>query len=327
MSSGNSIRQGIYQSRFVRRMALWLDAIPHPLIACEVAADYVAAARWTRTGGGLDGFAVEPLPPGSIFPTAVESNLVDASEVRAAVGRVFSRLRAKSEDVALLLPDTVIRVFVLHFDVFPRRADEAIPMLRWRLKKSVPFEAEETLISYMRQPPREEGVDIVTGLARLRIVREYESLVESVGMSPGVVMSSTLAAVPLLPDGRPSLLARVAGTTLTTAIVREGVLCGYRCITLPSDARHVTPQALLDEIYPLTAYYQDSWSEGIAQVRLAGLSDRTAEFREPLERELKCPVGSLLTLANDEGRIRSDERPLADRGLEALIGWTLNRGS
>jgi type IV pilus assembly protein PilM len=327
LSSTDSVRQGIYQSGFVRRVARWLDSIPHPLIACEIAADYVAAARWNRGGTGLDGFAVEALPPGAIFPTAVESNLVDAAEVRSAVGRVFSRLRAKNEDVALLLPDSVIRVFVLHFDVFPRKADEAIPILRWRLKKSVPFEAEETLISYMRQSPREDGVDIVTGLARLRIVREYESLVESVGMSPGVVMSSTLAAVPLLPDGRPALLARVAGTSLTTAIVREGVLCGYRCTTLPADAQHVTPQALLDEIYPLAAYYQDSWSEGIAQVRLAGLGERTEEFREPFERELKCPVESLLAAAGTEGRIRSDEQPLVDRGLDALIGWTLNRGA
>jgi type IV pilus assembly protein PilM len=200
-------------------------------------------------------------------------------------------------------------------------------MLRWRLKKSVPFEAEETLISYMRQAPRGEGVDIVTGLARLRIVREYESLVESMGMSPGVVMSSTLAALPLLADGRPALLARIAGSTLTTAIVREGVLCGYRCITLPADAMHLTPQALLDEIYPLSAYYQDSWSEGIAQVRLAGLGNRTEEFREPLERELHCPVGSLLSAALTEGRVRTDDQPLADRDLDALIGWTLNRGA
>lgn len=326
MTSTEGIRQGIYQSALVRRVARWLDAIPHPLIACEIAGDFVAAARWTH-GAGLDGFAVEPLPPGSIVPTPVEVNLIEPAEVRAAVGRVFSRLRARNEDVALLLPDSVIRVFVLHFDTFPRKPEEAIPILRWRLKKSVPFEAEETLISYMRQTPREDGVDIVTGLARLRIVREYESLVESVGMSPGVVMSSTLAALPLLPDGRPSLLARVSGTTLTTAIVREGILCGYRCISLPIDSRSVSPQALLDEIYPLAAYYQDSWSEGIAQVRLAGLAGRTAEFREPLERELRCPVGSLLAAAAEEGRIRSDERPLAERGLEALIGWTLNRGA
>jgi type IV pilus assembly protein PilM len=327
LSKGNSIRQGIYQSPIVRRMARWLDAIPHPLVACEIAMDYVAAVRWAGAGASLDGFAVEALPPGSILPTAAESNMIHPDDVRAVVGRVFSRLRAKDEQIALLVPDAVIRVFVLHFDVFPRRAEEAIPMLRWRLKKSVPFEAEETLISYMRQAPRADGVDIVTGLARLRIVREYESLVESMGMSPGVVMSSTLAALPLLSDGRPALLARVAGSTLTTAIVREGVLCGYRCITLPADAMHLTPQALLDEIYPLTAYYQDTWSEGIAQVRLAGLGARTEDFRQPLERELHCPVGSLLSAALTEGRVRSDEQPLADRDLDALIGWTLNRGA
>jgi type IV pilus assembly protein PilM len=327
LSEGNSVRQGIYQNPFIRRVARWLDAVPHPMIACEIAMGYVAAARWTRTGMGLDGFAVEALSPGSILPTAGESNLVNASEVRSAVGRVFSRLRARNEEVALLVPDAVIRVFVLHFDVFPRKSEEAIPMLRWRLKKSVPFEAEETMISYMRQAPRGDGVDIVTGLARLRIVREYESLVESVGMSPGVVMSSTLAALPLLSDERPALLARVAGSTLTTAIVREGLLCGYRCISLPADALHLTPQALLDEIYPLAAYYQDSWSEGIAQVRLAGLGDRTGEFQEPLERELHCPVGSLLTAASTEGRIGSDEQPLAERDMDALIGWTLNRGA
>jgi type IV pilus assembly protein PilM len=327
LSEGNSIRQGIYQSGVVRRLAQWLDAIPHPLVACEIAIDYVAAARWTRTGMGLDGFAVEPLPPGAIVPTAAESNLIDVAAVRGAVGRVFSRLRAKNEDVALLVPDSVIRVFVLHFDVFPRKSEEAIPMLRWRLKKSVPFEADETLISFMRQAPREDGVDIVTALARLRIVRDYEALMESAGMSPGVVMSSTLAALPLLSDERPALLARVTGSTLTTAIVRDRVLCGYRCITLPADAEHLTPQALLDEIYPLAAYYQDSWSEGIAQVRLAGLGQRAAEFKEPLERELQCPVGTLLAAAAAEGRVRADQHPLADRGLEALIGWTLNRGA
>jgi type IV pilus assembly protein PilM len=308
-------------------MARWLDAIPHPLIACEIAPDYIAAARWARRGSDLEGYAIESLPPGAIFPNAAESNLVDSAAVRTAIGLVFSRLSAKNEEVALLLPDAVIRVFVLHFDAFPRKNDEALPMLKWRLKKSVPFEADETLISYMRQSPREDGVDIVTGLARLRIVREYESLIESLGMSPGVVISSTLASLPLLSDGQPCLLARVAGSTLTTAIVREGVLCGYRCITLPADVRHLTPQALLDEIYPLAAYYQDSWSEGIAQVLLAGLGDRTDEFVEPLRQELKCPVGQLLNAAVADGRVRTQDRPLAERNLDALLGWTLNRGA
>jgi type IV pilus assembly protein PilM len=275
LSEAGGFRQGLYRSPLVRRMARWLDAMPHPMIACEISTDYVAAARWTHAGVSPHGLAYEPLQPGAISATAVDANLINGDEVRSAVGRVFSRLQAKNEAVALLIPDAVIRVFVLHFDEFPRKKEEAIPMLRWRLKKSVPFEADETIISYMRQPARGDGVDIVSGLARQRIVREYETVVESAGLMPGVVMSSTLAALPLLSGTRPSLLVRIAGSALTTAIVREGVLCGYRCIELPDDLLHLTPQALLDEVYPLAAYYQDAWSEGIAEVRLSGLADRT----------------------------------------------------
>jgi type IV pilus assembly protein PilM len=327
LSSALGTREGIYQSGFVRRVAGWLDAAPHPLLACEISSESVAAARWARAGGGLEGVAIEPLPAGAVVATAVETNLANPEVVRVAVARAFERLKAKPQDVALLVPDAVIRVFVLHFDVFPRSPAEALPMLRWRLKKSVPFEAEETLISFMRQAPLEEGVDVVTGLARLRIVREYESLMESAGMAPGVVMTSTLAALPLLDDRRPVLLARIAGTSLATAIVRSGVLCGYRCIELPASLAHLSPRALLDEIVPLAAYYQDSWHESVGQVRLSGFGGRLEEFARTLEIELNCPVGSLLSTAAAEGRLGDESRPLVERELDALVGWSLNRGA
>jgi type IV pilus assembly protein PilM len=327
ISVNTGIREGIYRSALVRGVSRWLDVVPHPLVACEIAPGYVAAARWARGGLGLEGFAIESLPPGAIVPSAVETNILMVAEVRSTVGRVFARLRTKGQVVALLVPDPVVPVFVLHFDTFPRRRAEAEPLLRWRLKKSTPFEAEETIISFMRQAPREEGVDIVTALARLRIVREYEQLMQSVGMSPGVVLSSTLAALPLLEDRRPSLLARVSGKNLTTAITRGGIMWNYRCIELPGDVSELSPQTLLDEIYPVTTYYQDTWKEGLAAVRLAGLGARVEEFREPLERELNCPAASLLASAASEGRLGNDQQPLADRDLDALVGWTLNRGA
>jgi type IV pilus assembly protein PilM len=325
LSSAATFRQGIYQSRFVRRVSRWLDAMPHPPVAIEIAPDRVAAARWTRAGS-VDGFAVEPLPPGSLVPSAVETNIANLAAVKAAVAGVANRLRAKDEDVALLLPDPVIRVFVQHFDEFPRSASEAIPMLRWKLKKSVPFEVDETLISYMRQAPREDGVDIVTSLARLRIVREYEGLAENAGLYPGVVLSSSLAAISLLEDDKPTLLARVSGNALTTAIVRDGVLCGYRCTELPASGSALTPQMLLEEIFPMAAYYQDTWGEGIRSVRVAGLGPRLADFIPPLEEEFRCEVRSLLHSAVSGGKIRHDGRPLADRELEGLVGWMLHRG-
>ena len=238
-----------------------MEATPHPQLAVEFLPGQVAAARFSRTGS-LGGYAVENLPPGAIVPSAIETNLANAAAVKSAVTNVCLRLGAKDEDVAVILPDPVIRVFVQHFDDFPRSAEEAIPMLRWKLKKSVPFEVDETLLSFMRQAPRTDGVDVVTAIARLRIIKEYEGLLEAATLRPGVVLSSTLAAISLLHDQRPTLLARVSGTSLTTAIVREGVLAGYRCTELPTHAGEVTPQMLLEEIFPLAAYYQDTGKKG-----------------------------------------------------------------
>ncbi len=325
MSSTATFRQGIYKFELVRRAALWLDAMPHTALAVEVTPDRVAAARWSRADV-LDGYAVESLPAGALVPSAVETNIVNSAAVKTAVANVCERLRAANEDVAMILPDTVIRVFVQHFEDFPRSAAEAEPMLRWKLKKSVPFEADETLISYMRQAPRESGIDVVTALARLRIIREYESLIEGLGLSPGVVLSSSLAAISLLDDDKPTLLARVSGTTLTTAIVRRGVLCGYRCTDLPAQGTNLTPQMLCEEIFPVAAYYQDTWQETIRSVRVAGLGSRLPEFIRLLESEFHCDVRSLLSSALSDGRIKDDARPLADRDLEGLIGWMLQRG-
>jgi hypothetical protein len=325
LSSATAFRQGIYQFEWVRRVALWLDAMPNAAVAIEVAPDRVAAARWSRTGS-LDGYAVESLPAGALVPSAVEANIVNVPAVKAALATVCERLRARDEDIALILPDTVIRVFVQHFEEFPRSAAEAEPMLRWKLKKSVPFEADETLISYMRQAPRESGIDVVTALARLRIIREYESLAEGIGLRPGVVMSSSLAAISLLEDEKPTLLARVSGSALTTAIVRRGVLCGYRCTELPAQGANLTPKMLLEEVFPVAAYYQDTWEETIQSVRVAGFGSRLPEFVRALEDEFRCEVRSLLHAAVSDGRIKEDARPLADRDLEGLIGWMLQRG-
>ena len=324
MSSASAYREGIYSIGAVRKFARWLEAAPHPQLAFEISSDRVAGARFSHSGA-LTASAVEGLPLGAIVASAIETNLQNVVAIRSAVINVCKILDARDEDIALLVPDPVIRVFVQHFDGFPRSSQEAVPMLRWKLKKSVPFEVDETLLSYMRQSPRADGVDVVTGIARLRIIKEYEGLFEAQKLRPGVVMSSTLASISLLDDQRPTLLARVSGTSLTTAIVREGILAGYRCTELPTHAGELTPQMLLEEVFPLAAYYQDTWQEGIQAVRVAGLGVRLPNFVRPLEEEFKCEVRSLLSAAITEGRMPSEGRGLADRELEGLVGWMLHR--
>jgi type IV pilus assembly protein PilM len=260
-----------------------------------------------------------------IVPSAVETNIADPEGLRAALTRVCSAVQAKDEHVALLLPDPVVRIFVQHFDEFPRKAEEAIPLLRWKLKKSLPFEMADTVLSYVQQPSREGGADIVTTIARLRVIREYEGLVESVGLNAGVVSSSSLAALALLESKSPTLVARVSDRSLTTAIIRSGALHGYRCTELPVRATEVSPQALFDEIYPLAAYFQDSWHEKIDSVFISGIVDRFAEFVAPFENEFKCKVQPLLRTNPADSRILQGGLKLAEAGLDGQVGWMLSR--
>jgi type IV pilus assembly protein PilM len=107
--------------------------------------ELVAAGRAGRGAAGAGQppvYAFEPLPAGALVPGIGEQNLrapeVVANAIRAALGQVSPRTRA----VTLVLPDTVVRVFVLDFDSLPAKAAEAIPVLRFRLRKMVPFEVE-----------------------------------------------------------------------------------------------------------------------------------------------------------------------------------------
>src|SRR6201998_3970611 len=155
----------------MRRLDRGRSAMRHPARAVEFSPNRVAVARWGKTRGTLESYAVEPVPFGAIVPSPVEVNVAQPDAVRGALRRAFSRVPGHGSDLALLIPDPVARVFILPFETFPRRADEALPLLRWRLKKSVPFDVEETVVSSMRQDGREGNLEGVGVLARRSIVR------------------------------------------------------------------------------------------------------------------------------------------------------------
>jgi type IV pilus assembly protein PilM len=301
----------------------WLDAMPHPSLVVEIASTHVAAARWGRDLAHLGAFGAEQLPDGAVTPSATQTNIVDRAAVRSAIHSVLTRVSKQGPDVALLLPDPSIRVFILPFDTFPRRADEALPLLRWRLKKSLPFDAEEAVLSWMRQPSRDGKIDIVAAVVRQKIVREYESVLEEEGLLAGVVQSSTLATLPILSQSGPTLMARLSGRNLTTVIVRGETMCVYRSTELGMDAQGLRPQAIFDEVFPAVAFYQDTWDGKVEQLRMAGFGEGEEGLREALSRELGCSAEPL----ESSREFTAEARSLVAQGLEPLVGWQMNRGA
>lgn len=257
------------------------------------------------------------------MPSATQPNIVDREAVRSAVRSVLSRVPKQGTDVALLLPDPSIRVFILPFDTFPKRAEDALPLLRWRLKKSLPFDAGEAVISWMRQLNRDGKIEIVAAVAREKIVKEYESVAEEEGLLAGVVQSSTLATLPVLTQSGATLLARLSGRNLTTVVVRGDTMCVYRSTELGLDAQGLKPQAIFEEVFPAVAFYQDTWGDKPEQLCVAGFGLGEEELREALSREIGCPAEPLGT-----GReFTAEARSLVAQGLESLVGWQMNHGA
>ena len=300
-----------------------MNAMPHPLSVCEIAPTHVAAARWNKGFGGLAATAREALVPGTVAPSPVETNIAKPEVVRDALTRALRRVPSRPPATALLLPDAVVRVFIFGFETFPRRSDEAIPLLRLRLKKSIPFDVEEAAISWMRQLGRDGKLEIVAAVARRKIVREYEEAVEAAGLEPTIVMSSSLATLPLLEDHGSTLFIRMSGRSLTSVIVGGETLCVFRSTDTGSDSTTLTPQAALDEVFPAIAYFQDTWGAGIDRVRFAGFGSREGIFRQALANELKCEVSPLAKAVPAKGLVQ-EARSLLNEDLEPLVGWMAN---
>jgi type IV pilus assembly protein PilM len=326
LSSAPSLTEQFYDLGPVRRIERWLTAMPHPPLVVDIASTHVAAARWGKINGSLDSFFVEPLTLGSVMPSPVEMNVAQPDAVKSALRRVFDHVPAREHGVVLLIPDLVVRVFILPFDTLPRSANDALPLLRWRLKKSVPFDVDETVVSWMRQAGNTGNLEVVTAVARHRIIREYEEIVEGLNAKVGVVLSSTLATLPLIEAHGATLMIRMSGKTMTTVIVRGTSLCVYRSTDMASEAALLSPQAMLDEIFPAMAYYQDTWGGAVDWVRLAGFGAREAIFRRALSDELKCSVGSLAESQEALG-LDSSAKDLLKQNLEGLVGWMMNGGS
>ncbi len=50
--------------------------------------------------------------------------------------------------MTVVVPDAAVRVLLLDFDQLPSKIAEALPVVRFRLKKLLPFDADTAAVSY-----------------------------------------------------------------------------------------------------------------------------------------------------------------------------------
>jgi len=118
-----------------------------PKIACEIAADRVIAARVSDSRQVLDLCSTSELAPGCVVPDLTEENLRQRDAVVSALREVLGNVGSRSRDVTAVLPDAAVRVALLDFEALPLKREEAEGVVRFRLRKSLPFDVDKAKVS------------------------------------------------------------------------------------------------------------------------------------------------------------------------------------
>lgn len=214
-------------------------------------------------------FAFEPLRPGVLVPGISEINMSSPEAISSAIRSALNSVSSSSRFVTVIIPDTAVRVFVLDFDTLPAKPSEAIPVLRFRLRKMVPFDVEHAGLSYQVLTQSKTEARVLVAILPSNILDEYETVVRGAGYEPGSVMPSALAALATLDSSEPVLAACLSKVAITTSITRGDDLLLYRTLDLPDDPQ----QRLLEvqrSVAVAAAYYEDKVSVLPKELYFAG---------------------------------------------------------
>ena len=271
----------------------YLAVDPPPLLVFEISEQAIAGVRRNPKTFDVEAASVRDLAPGVLEPAAGKPNVLRPEDFEAAVQDVLSAIRLpRRPDTALILPDASSRLTVLDFDELPGDATERLRLIRWRLKKTVPFDIETAKISYQTSPSP-KGISAMVAATPVDVIRQYEAPFERAGLWPGFVSLSTAASLNLLPAGGMTLFAKLAGRALTMTAVSDDAVRMVRCVDLPPGTDITNAKALddvLGDLYPTVVFVNDEFGTPVSKLILCGFEEAlaTATFRFP--KELGCEV-------------------------------------
>jgi type IV pilus assembly protein PilM len=239
-----------------------------PSVAIDVGASRVVAVRLGAGSPPAASYAVESLPAGAVVPGLMTPNIVDEGAVRQAVSRALDAI-GRPRRLALVVPDAVAKVSLIRFEKVPTSGHDLEALIRWQMRKSVPFRVDEAQVTWAEGQSLEGGGrEFVVAVSRREIVEQYEKVVSSGAAHVGLVDLATFNLVNLvLAQDAPDdwLLVHVAADSTTLAIVRRGQVIFYRQRGLDAE------ESLEDLVHQSAMYYEDRLAgRGFGRVFLSG---------------------------------------------------------
>ena len=315
-----------------RRLLRSLFTTPGPAVAVSIVPGLVTAVQIEsgRKGPTVRGHARLPLPEGAVTPAVQAANLADAPAVAAALDGVLDQLPRRPRRIALLLPDGVARVSMVRFASVPSRATDLDAMIRWQVRKAVPFDVDEAQLDWAPGRATDGGEqEFVVVLAHRAVVEEYERVCTAAGVHAGLVDLASFSLIDAaLADGVRDvgadwLLVHVGGGSATLAVVRGRHPLLFRTVA--------DGQPLGDLVHQTAMYYEDRLGGGgFSHALIAGnggAPDSVEAVRRVVEDRLAIAVEPIAQRLAPLLPDRDGLDPDALDGLAAPLGMLLRQSA
>ena len=261
-----------------------------PRLACEITTQSLVAARARSDGSALDVHTIRRLDKDTVRPSLSAGNIANASALGEMIASALSTVGGRKRDVVAVIPDAAVRVLLLDFDTLPEKVPEAEPIIRFRLRKSVPFDADQAALSFQIYR-KHNGVKVLAALTPREVLHEYEAAFQAAGYESGYVLPTTLAALNGVDAERPTLLVKADGNFISVAIADQNELIFYRMLDVVAGRTGTT---IADEVYPSIVFFEDNYSAKIERILLSFVSD-TEELKRALAEQTGVRPDSLDT--------------------------------
>ncbi len=196
--------------------------------------------RYAFIERGAQGLVLEDeriveLPAETFQAGVLGGPLREARPFFEALGQLVERLPKKVEEASLVLPDTWLRLTFTELAELPRKSEVQDEILRFKLKRLVPFRVEDLRVKASEVTPfpdQTEPLRYLLGFAIEPLIAQLESAFAAAGVHLGSITNTTLATMaslgPQLRKGEIGALVMVHEDAYTLSYLKDGEPLLYR---------------------------------------------------------------------------------------------------
>jgi type IV pilus assembly protein PilM len=269
---------------------------PPPTHVFELSEEGIAFARVAEPGQ----VSFAPFQAGVLLASPAHDNIQQPQALEEEIHKIAPPNGHRKRRAALILPDYCARVAVLDFDAFPDDPVEQMALLRFRMKKSVPFDVDSAMVSYVAQPRKKDGakIEVLAALMSVEIVSRYEAPFRAAGFQPGLVTTSSLAALNLMNAEQITMLVKLSGRILSVLVLDSSAVKLTRCVEM-DDSR---PEEIESVLHPTVAYIEDELKSKPKRIWLCGLGPQSGDMAARWESEWGVDVEPLRSRFGTPGK-------------------------